>query len=194
MSRPKIKRPPKLNFEINLTNYLLLIKVAFLHPLAYVDQIPESKNLIKPLTFYTANVGISYLLAAVWDQFSNLNHPSIFFALSQLVLLVPLITLSLLVSCSILFAIARLLKGKASFKQTFNILCYSFLPVIFLNLPYINLIAFLWMLFLAISGFQRINQYPILSAIINIILPVLIIALLGVILGVIGSLRFSVPL
>lgn len=190
MARPKLKRPPKLRFEVNLESYLLLIRVAFLQPLIFISQIPKSRGLGKPLAFFLANASIGYLLAAILDRLTSINHPSIFFALSQLVILIPVLVVSLFVGCSVLFAIAKLLKGKGNFEQTFNIICYCSIPIIFLNLPTVGYLAFLWMLGLNIIGFKNIHQYSVISAIVNVLLPLLVLIIVGLIVGVIGSILF----
>lgn len=190
MARPRIKKVPKLKFEINFNNYLQLIKVAFLYPRVYISQIPEPKGIVRPLLFFITNTSLGFFLGSIWRQINDVNHPSIFFALSQLLILIPLLVISFFIGCSILFVIAKLLGGKASFEITFNLLCYCLLPLILINLPLVSILAFLWIIILITLGFKKIHQYSMLAAIVTVLFPFLLLALLGIILGVLGSLIF----
>ncbi|MBI3485475.1 YIP1 family protein [Candidatus Daviesbacteria bacterium] len=191
MTKVKLKKSVKLNFELNLKNYIQLLRYSLLSPRNYVEQIPIKASLQSSLIFFALNVCVAYIMGGLVQEAFNFGSTSFFFGISQLTMLVPFLILLLITFSAIFFVISKLLSGKGSFEQTLSVLAYSSLTLIFTQVPALGLIGFLLTVYFVGFGLKKINEYSLGKTIVTVSVPLMILVLAITLLGLLGTLFFS---
>lgn len=182
MARPK---KIKLQFDLSIKNFAKLSLAAFLHPKLFVASIPAFKKTYTPaVTFLLFNLSFGNIVAVIVRQAIDLNHPSFFFAISQLIFIIPIFFIGAVCFFVLLFAIAKILGGQGSLKETLNHLMFSSLPLSFIGVSYFGDLSILMMLVLTILSLKKVHQYNLFLATVTAALPILGLITLAAVSGV----------
>lgn len=188
MASRKLKKET-ISFELNINNFLRLIELALLHPTIYAESIPFKQGLKQAVFFFSSSVMLGFLVSGIIRLFST-QHYSLFFLLSELIIVIPFLIIDLFILTAVFFAIAKLLGGKGSFEESLAALAYATIPVIFFAIPMIGFFAFLWMIYILTISFTHIHHYSRIKAFFTILSPILVLILIGIVLGIVGSILF----
>lgn len=167
--------------------FFSLLKLAVLHPKLYSKTIPLEGNFKSPLTFFLIVFASGSLIHSLIYAISVQNLTLVFLGISGTVFALPFAILVLFLISGALFLLSKLLSGKGSFKTSVYATAYSLVYLIFFGIPFIDVVAYLLMLFCLTLAFQRAQQYSIVKASINVAIPFLITLILSVILGLLNS-------
>lgn len=171
------------------SGYLKFIWVSFQKPFNFVATISTLKDFKKALFFGLCNICLGLLLEIVLKVLL-INRWELFFpSVSEIFFPVLFILFFLILFGVFLHLLAKILKGKGSFKSSVAATLFSTSPLILSFLPILQIAALLYWVFLLIISFLKIHQYSKTKAVVNIIVPLggLVIALFA--LGLINLLN-----
>lgn len=182
MARPKKN---KLQFDLSIDNFAKLSLAAFLHPKFFVTSIPSFKKTYTPaVTFLLFNLSFGSIVSVIVQQLTDIKHPSFFFAISQLIFIIPIFFISAVCLFLLFFAIAKILGGHGGLKETLNHFMFSSLPLSFLGVPYLGNLSILMMLVFTILSLKKVHKYNLFLAVVTTALPILGLITLAVVSGV----------
>lgn len=178
MKKLKTLDIPKFDKGLSVNSFWQLLKYSLLRPHYYSQKVNLQISPKITLTIFLIYTSAGYFLGTLFQQILDFNHPQFFYSLSQAIFIIPFSLIFLFGFTGVLHLLAKLAKGQASFTTSLNGVIYSATPLIFFNLPYLNIIACIISLFLLIKIFKRAHQYSILVSMFNILFPVLILILI----------------
>lgn len=165
-----------------------LFKDSFFHPKEYAKTVARKKDLFLSLLFFLISVFIWKFGDSVIEFLPNLNHFPFTFVVLDILIKIPVIFLFVLFLSLILWGLAKLLKGTATYKQTLCSCLFAASPLCFFWIKILIPVFLLWVLLLMIYNFRRAQKYSLLSAYINIVIPAAFFILIFIFAGVGSSL------
>lgn len=163
----------------NLTarTYLELTKISFLKP-QQLNLLTQDYLLTRDaLTFFIINIALGSLIKALSDILYYRNVGGIFVSITEISLFVPIAILGLILVSIPFHLLAKLMGGKGRFKATFQAICYSSGPFLLFWVPLFRPIMLILVVYLLISNFLIKHHYGLSQALVNILLPVTILAI-----------------
>lgn len=164
--------------------YLKFILLSFFHPNKFVKIVKKlSKSRLskskKGYIYFFINLQLGLLIFGLIKVYLSKNStifspPLVFFpTLSETLFLTPFIGLGFLCFLLILYLIAKLIGGVGSLKTTFVASSWLSAPLIFIWVPYLQVVAIIVQVYLLIEGFFQIHLYSKRVALVNILMPIL---------------------
>lgn len=164
-----------------------MIKLSFLHPNVYSSIIPLEGGVKGAIFFFLANFAIGLFLRVILTSIISLNPTIIFLGITSIVFLAIPAIISLIVISAALHLLAKILGGKGSFQSSLGAVAYSLIFLIFFWIPFADLVAYFFMLYVLTLTFSRAHQYSLVKAGVNVAVPFLITIILSVVLGLVNS-------
>lgn len=97
-------------------------------------------------------------------------------------------TLHSFLYAAVFLLIARqVFAGAADFEATYRVIAYATAPMVFMFLPIVGGLTFLYAMFLVIVGLERVNGFDTVKSVLTVILASLVLAVLGWALGFHGG-------
>lgn len=163
--------------------YYQLLVQSFKHPKQLF--IKNSKlNYRWALGYFLINLCLAQLIYYIVICFTAHSFIMPFVAINQLLLALPAIFGLYLTTVVVLWLFSKGLSGSASFELTFTTVALVSAPILLSGIPYLNIAARIYQFGLLVLGFAQINHYGYVKAIINILIPTLVLALLTTLLVV----------
>lgn len=174
----KHKLSEELKFGLTFNQYSQLIKSFFLRSNIYLNSFSTKPSLREYFIFYLINSCVGLLLKILVNFILTLNISLIFLGVNQIIFLLFVFTLFLFIFNLVLFGLSKLFKGSADLSSILKAFCYLSPAFILIWLPFIWVVSLLYFIYLLIRLFNIINSYSLISAIINILLPIFLISLI----------------
>lgn len=170
----------------NLTarTYLELTKISLLKPQQLNSSIKNYRLTRDALAFFIINITLGSLVKAASDIFYYRNLGGIFVSITEISLFIPVAILGLVLISIPLHLLAKLLGGKGKFKATFQAVAYSSSPFLLFWIPLSRPIMLILLTLLLISNFRAKHQYTLNQALINILVPVMLLVIALLIMGI----------
>lgn len=163
--------------NLTVQTYLKLTKISFLKP-QQLNLLTQDYRLTRDaLTFFIINIALGSLIKALSDILYYRNLGGIFVSITEISLFIPIAVLGLVLVSIPLHLLAKILGGRAKFKATFQATCYSSGPFLFFWIPLSRPIILILAVYLLISNFRAKHQYSLSQALVNILVPVTILAI-----------------
>jgi hypothetical protein len=182
------KKIPQPSFQnLSYKNYFQMVKFAFLRPKLYAFLIPLDGGFRSATVFFLVNFSIGLFLTVLFGAITSKDVTLFFLGITNIVFLAPIALVTLLAITASLHIVAKLLSGKGSFLTSFRALSYSLIFLIFFSVPVLDLICYLFLLYILTLTFARAHQYSLAKASINVAAPFLITVILAFILGLLNT-------
>lgn len=155
------------------------------------------RSLVKPSSFHQLDVakgnglsamlylGLSSLLASmIWIslQAYQTHRISLFFlGISQSILYTPFYVLLALVIATILTMLAKPLGGYGSIWATFKAVCFSSGPLVFIAIPWLNILCGLIALNLLLINIEHTQDFSYIKSLSVVVIPLLIALFLKIV-------------
>lgn len=107
-----------------------------------------------------------------------------------MVFMLPAILALLVLFSFMLYILAVFSGGKGGFTNSLSAVCFSSIPIIFIFIPILNLVAFLYWTCLLVLIFREVHKYKIRSAVINIVFPFLVVFMFMISTGIFNVSKF----
>lgn len=173
----------KTIFEFNFYSYFRSLFLAFLYPNKYSKLISGSSNLNTALIFFITNLSLSIILLIAYKYYFLQNVTVFFQTISEMVLVLPFLILLMFILTLILYIGAVFLGGKGGFTDSLKVVSFSSAPVIFLFIPYLNLVGLVFWVYLLTMSFHQIHKYKLQTAVVNIVFPFIVLFILMTVVG-----------
>lgn len=168
------------------SGFIKFIFISFRRPFKYAQVITTEKDLKKALFFALGNICLGLFLEILLKVILT-NRWELFFPLVSEIFFPVLLILFFLVFFGVfLHILAKILKGKGNIKRSLIAILFSTSPLLFGFLPILQIIAFLYWIFLLIISFLKIHQYTKTRAVLNIIIPICGLIIIFFALGLIN--------
>lgn len=133
-------------------SYLKTLKQTIFNPINFFGGLKPQKSFNHSIRFLLINILIREVLGALVSIFKTGQTPMPFIIISQLVLIVPIISILFMLATILLHLIIKALGRKASFKNSLRVVSYASGPVILTNIPLVAPFAFTYQIFLTAVG------------------------------------------
>ncbi len=173
---------------MSIQSYFTKVKQIISAPANFYANLSLEESYKNYVVFFLINNALTVLLTSVLAGIGNLKN--LWLAPFMLFVSLPLIFLFYLFLAVILHLLAKILGGKASFTNTFQILAYASAVSPLTVIPLAGLLASLYQLYITIIGFWKIQQYSLKRAVLNVLLPILLILTVFFILIGVGAMNF----
>jgi len=182
--KKKLKYPIKE--EINLTpkEYSYLFFKSLVFPKQYSILVSKYNKLQNGLFFFLINLLLTLLFYTFLKNISS-SINLLFSFVSEIIFFIPFSLLLLILFTFILHTFSKIAGGKGSIKNSFNAICYSTSPLIFLPVKYLKLVGILYFIVLLIYNYKNFQNLSLVKAGFIIILPSLMIILFLIMTGII---------
>jgi len=145
-------------------------------PRGFFADMPLAAGLGEPMAFLAICAGVAGLgtLVLSWSVWAALGTAA------------GLILMALLEAVLLTIVAQQLFDGRAGFEPTCRVVAYAFAPGVFLWVPRLAVVAFLWILFLQVRGVERVHGIDASRAVLSVLVAAAAAALVA--LGLRGGL------
>lgn len=158
-------------FRLDFNTYFRLLELAVLDPNQYSIYL-RNLNLGQSVIFFVINGSFWLVLSSIIRTFLIKKTNLFFGVLSEtLILLIP-IFITLFIFSSVFFILARILGSRAKFRNNFKAVLFSTILLPFLAVPVFKVLAAIISLFLLIYCIKTVNRFDKIKAVILVIIPV----------------------
>lgn len=161
-----------------LTSHFPMMKQVIIAPKIFYEGISESEGYKKPITFLLINTVLMMLVASLFSLLVSFKPQQFIYTLAGIIIVLPLMLGLFFASTAILHLIAKVLGGKGGFVGSFQALAYASGVSPLTAIPLVGFLAWFYQIYVIILGFRKVHQYSTVKAVINILLPVVVITVL----------------
>jgi len=142
-------------------------------PQGFFAEMPETGGFAAPLTFLAVCAGINavchlLLLAGVRGM---------------IVVFGGQIIAAFVAAAAFVVVAQNLFEGRAGFEPTFRVVAYASAPTVFLWIPVLGVVAWLYAAYLTVRGLERVHRIDTTRALLTVAVGIIIVVLLGAALG-----------
>jgi len=158
MSSPSVEVPPPAP-PVGGTAFPDTWRRVVSDPRGFFADMPLAAGLGEPLAFLAICAAIAGLgtLVVSWSPWVAVG--SVF----------ALIVVALLEAAVLTIVAQQLFDGRAGFEPTCRVVAYGFAPGVFLWVPRLAVIAWLWILFLQVRGVERVHAIDATRAVLSVL-------------------------
>jgi hypothetical protein len=162
--------------------------VAF-QPKAFFAALPRQGNYVGPIVFAIICAEVAAILGGLLGLLSGHTIGAL---ISAIVYAAIGTTIGLFIVAAIAHLLVTLVIGSlnAGFEATFRVAAYSFVTALVRWIPIVGALIALYGVYLAIVGIREVHQTTTEKAALVVLIPVVVLAVIGVIIAVIAGAAF----
>lgn len=142
-------------------------------PQGFFADMPETGGLVAPLTFLAVCAGINALA-----------HLLLLVGLGGMIAVFVGQLLGAFVAAAAFVIVAQhLFEGRAGFEPTFRVVAYASAPAVFVWIPVLGVLAWLYAAYLTVRGLERVHRMDTTRAVLTVAIGLGVVMLLGVAIG-----------
>ncbi len=172
------------HYPLTPRTYFNLILSSIINSNSYLKLIPNLSTL-SVFNIFILNIVLSSFIRFGFKIVEQQNVSLIFLSISQSLFMIPFALFWLVITGIFLHILAKILLGRGSFTETLKAIMLSTPPLLFIYIPYISSVALILLIYLLILTFKFYHQYSLAKAIVNIVLPGIVVLLFLTITGII---------
>lgn len=164
--------------QFSISKHFLMMKEVIVSPKKFYEGVSESEGYKKSIIFLLVNTALTMLVASLFSFAFTFKPQQFLLGLTGIIVALPVMLGLFFVGTAILHLIAKILGGKGKFVGSFQALSYASGVSPLTAIPVVGFLASFYQMYVTILGFKKIHQYSTVRAVINILLPVVLIVLL----------------
>lgn len=168
------RKSPKLNFSISIRNYYNLFRISLTNPNVYSKSIPQKTTPGAVWFFYSFNITISFLFYIIITKIF-FHSSSLFFDLSSLLLIIPILILLFYLVSFLLHFLIKFFGGRGNYLDSLKALVFASFPLIFLRVPIFGILCIFLSIFLSINNIKHIHKVSYAIASFSVLMPFFLI-------------------
>lgn len=164
--------------QLSISNHFSMMKGVITAPKTFYEGVSESEGYKKSIIFLLINTFLTMLVVSLFSLVFSFKPQQFVYGLMGIVIALPLMLGLFFVGTAILHVIAKVLGGKGKFVGSFQALAYASGVSPLTAIPVVGFLASFYQVYVTILGFRKVHQYSTVKAVINILLPALVIIVL----------------
>lgn len=164
--------------QLSISNHFSMMKAVITAPKTFYEGVSESEGYKKSIIFLLINTFLTMLVVSLFSLVFSFKPQQFLLGLTGIIVALPVMLGLFFVGTAILHVIAKVLGGKGKFVGSFQALSYASGVSPLTAIPVVGFLASFYQMYVTILGFRKIHQYSTVKAVINILLPVVLIMLL----------------